>query len=385
MVSETSSEEEVMVLDFVYLKKCAEEGILPRGKAWLIPQAKEVYDFIISFVEKVGALPKVTTIKEQFKELDFTGDVDKEYAEEQLEERFLRGKVIKLINAEKENIKINPKQAVFKLLRGLIDLAQVDNIKVCEATVGSLIRFRSYLKSPMGLSFEIGFLDEITRGMHPQNLIVVAAQRKTGKTGFLVHLGKNSFNMGRRVLFGTIEESKESIQERFDSRYLGLDIRDMYSDKNIRQRVFQGLRRMRQEQGKFWVVELADLEEIAEYDKQYRPNVVIIDGAYLLAANRGWEEQASLSVRLKKLARYLKVPLIASVQAGRATGEGDLPTLNTIGYSDTWGQDADIVIGLCLDRDLQQLDVGVIGHRRGDIGEGILNWDYENYDFSEMQ
>jgi intein/homing endonuclease len=92
-----------------------------------------------------------------------------------------------------------------------------------------------------------------------------------------------------------------------------------------------------------------DVDFIASKIQAYKPDVIYVDGVYMLrgSGNSDWEKQTTVSRGLKQLAIAEKIPLIGTTQANRggATQKGKLRAQN-IAYSDAYGQDADYLIGL---------------------------------------
>lgn len=109
-------------------------------------------------------------------------------------------------------------------------------------------------------------------------------------------------------------------------------------------------------------------EDLALRVKEYKPSVLYVDGAYLLKtrinARSKWEMISDAAEWLKDIAMDNNIPVIASYQFNRK-GSGDL---GNIGYSDTIGQLASIVIGIA-------------NEAVGEIGDG---WEAKQYKLLEL-
>lgn len=64
------------------------------------------------------------------------------------------------------------------------------------------------------LSFGIRFLDKATRGIYPDDLILVGAPTGSGKTQFCMNLALANVKQGKKVHFIALEASKDEIQKR---------------------------------------------------------------------------------------------------------------------------------------------------------------------------
>ena len=88
------------------------------------------------------------------------------------------------------------------------------------------------------------------------------------------------------------------------------------------------------------------VEGIGMKIRQEKPDVVYVDGAYLLQSKKNfparWERIAHVAEHLKKLATDFNIPIFASYQFNRK-GAGDMAN---IGGSDSVGQLASIVLSL---------------------------------------
>lgn len=64
------------------------------------------------------------------------------------------------------------------------------------------------------LPFHVGFLDDITRGILPTDLVVILSGTGAGKTSFLANLAHNSASAGCRVGFFALEAYKGEVEAR---------------------------------------------------------------------------------------------------------------------------------------------------------------------------
>ena len=93
------------------------------------------------------------------------------------------------------------------------------------------------------------------------------------------------------------------------------------------------------------ISDVSGVMSIASKIDQYKPDIVMIDGMYLLnddqKGDSRWERITNVSRDLKKLAQQKRVPIIATTQFNRATDETRVErvTLSNIGFSDSLGQD----------------------------------------------
>jgi replicative DNA helicase len=83
----------------------------------------------------------------------------------------------------------------------------------------------------LGLPMGIRDLDEILTGMHPGNLILLAARPAMGKSALAGQIALNVAKTGKRVLFFSREMSEEDLYERWLAAESGIDLRSIRMGK----------------------------------------------------------------------------------------------------------------------------------------------------------
>ncbi len=167
-------------------------------------------------------------------------------------------------------------------------------------------------------------------------------------TFMLVVFAEYAWANGLSVLFINNEMSAEQIGKRFDAVHFKLPYKEFRAGllpDELEKRYFEGLQELEGE-NPIWVIsDVSGVMSIASKIDQYKPDIVMIDGMYLLNDDRKgdsrWERVTNVSRDLKKLAQQKRVPIIATTQFNRATDETRVErvTLSNIGFSDSLGQD----------------------------------------------
>lgn len=194
-------------------------------------------------------------------------------------------------------------------------------------------------------------------GMKPMKCIMVDAPDQlyltdhfvvTHNTFMLVVFAEYAWANGLSVLFINNEMSEEQIGKRFDAVHFKLPYKEFRAGllpDELEKRYFEGLQELEGE-NPIWVIsDVSGVMSIASKIDQYKPDIVMIDGMYLLnddqKGDSRWERITNVSRDLKKLAQQKRVPIIATTQFNRATDETRVErvTLSNIGFSDSLGQD----------------------------------------------
>jgi replicative DNA helicase len=138
---------------------------------------------------------------------------------------------------------------------------------------------------------------------------------------------------------------------------------------------------------------LTTVSALAGKVQQYRPGLLIVDGVYLMDDEQGEPKGSpqaltNITRSLKRLAQRFDIPLIGTTQVlawKLGNKKSRAITSDSIGYSSSFVQDSDLVLGVESDPDIDnQSIIRVVLARSAPKGEVHIKWDWENMDFTEM-
>ena len=232
-------------------------------------------------------------------------------------------------------------------------------------------------------------LDGILAGIHPANLIVVAARPGMGKSTLAINIAANIADHKRPVALFTLEMSREEVVHRLLASLAGVDA----SKIKTGQLDVDRWRKLSQASSKlfempFYVDDSHDLTVTSIRAKCRRLKrkggleLVVVDYLQLMqgprAAENRQQEIADISRSLKNLARELQVPVIAVSQLNRQleSRENKRPRLGDLRESGAIEQDADVVLFIYRDDYYDQgnpetagiAEVEIAKHRAGARG-----------------
>jgi replicative DNA helicase len=170
-------------------------------------------------------------------------------------------------------------------------------------------------------------LDEILNFLQPGNLYVLSGRRNLGKSYILARMVMKALISRRRVLFVTMEMTAEEMADRMVALHLGVDPSDILHGRLSLQDE-QRFEVTKDEYSQYPLKVIGgnldkSLIELISEVKEYRPDVVFIDGSYMLKEENkylrnDWEKQGNIHQVLKtKLAMQCNVPVFVSVQENR--------------------------------------------------------------------
>ncbi|WP_019803071.1 replicative DNA helicase [Streptococcus mutans] len=209
-----------------------------------------------------------------------------------------------------------------------------------------------------GLATGFRDLDKITTGLHPDQLIILAARPAVGKTAFVLNIAQNvGTKMNRPVAIFSLEMGAESLVDRM------LASEGMVDAHNLRtgQLTEQDWQNITLAQGTLAdapiyiddtpgikVTEIRARARKLDQELEEGLGLIVIDYLQLITGTRPenrQQEVSDISRQLKILAKELGVPVIALSQLSRGVEQRQdkRPVLSDIRESGSIEQDADIV------------------------------------------
>jgi len=211
---------------------------------------------------------------------------------------------------------------------------------------------------PVGKFFTgVSILDEATGGINDGDLVYIVGRPQDGKTTFLLHLIARWFWEGKTVLVVSNEIPWRDMLFKIDSILAGIPVSERRSGKfteesKLKLKLLQYLAKRLPNKIIVPKHPVRTSIEIQSLMRLYKPDIVCIDGAYLMSNNPApealgdWKELAAVSRDLKQTANTLETPIIGVVQANRGAAETDKVAGHNIAGSDAFFQDPDIVLSV---------------------------------------
>ena len=238
-------------------------------------------------------------------------------------------------------------------------------------------------------------LDKMLAGLHPANLIVVAARPSMGKSALALNIAQNVAETGKTTAVFTLEMSREEVVQRLLSSMASVDSHKLRTGQ-LGPEMWQKLAResSRLYEMPFYVDDSPGLTVTAIRAKCRRLKrksdlgLVIVDYLQLMQgparSDNRQQEIAEISRSLKNLARELHVPVIAVSQLNRQLEqrENKRPRLGDLRESGAIEQDADIVMFIYRDEYYNAenpetrgiAEVTVAKHRAGATGKVMMTF-----------
>jgi replicative DNA helicase len=213
-------------------------------------------------------------------------------------------------------------------------------------------------------------LDEMTSGLQPSDLVLVAARPSMGKTSFVLNIAQHvGIHTDMTVGFFSLEMSKEQLFMRMLTGEARIDahrFRSGYLNEKDYGRLSHALGTLAE--ARVYIDDTASIGVLEMRAKARRLqaehglNLLIIDYIQLMQGRGRFEsrqaELASISRSLKGLAKELQVPVVALSQLSRApeTRSDHRPQLSDLRESGALEQDADVVMFIYRDEQYRDAD-----------------------------
>ena len=216
-----------------------------------------------------------------------------------------------------------------------------------------------------GISTGFYDLDKVTSGLHPNELIIIAARPAMGKTAFALNLATNIASLNNKtVALFNMEMGAEQLATRMISsvgQVQGYKMRTARFDHEDWKKINEAMSRLADM--KLFIDDTPGMTigEIRAKCRRLAANTedlgaVIIDYLQLITGSAKWggnrqQEVSEISRSLKTLAMELNIPIIALAQLSRSVEGRDnkRPILSDLRESGSIEQDADIVAFLYRD------------------------------------
>ena len=239
-------------------------------------------------------------------------------------------------------------------------------------------------------------LDYKLTGLHPSQLILIAARPAMGKTAFALNIAQYAaFRDNHKVAMFSLEMSKEQLVTRLiasesmvDSQMIRTgDLRDSDWEKLLEGAALIGNSQLIIDDSSSTLAEIRS--KCRKYKQTYGIEMVVIDYLQLMSGSNTrknesrQQEISEISRGLKVLAKELDIPIIALSQLSRAVEarQDHKPMLSDLRESGAIEQDADVVMFLYRDEyynpDTEKknlAEVIIAKQRSGSTGSIELVW-----------
>lgn len=283
-----------------------------------------------------------------------------------------------------------------------VESSRLRDVDIIQNWENRLARYEEMRATPNALrGIPTGFygLDRITNGLRPQQFIVFAGEPKRGKSLFALIIANSAHIYGKRPLFVSFEMSIEEQEARYDALISKVPYgRILAGDLTVSdmKKITLALSRRKHMQPFVFSEDTASLTTVTALGgkiQEYQPDLLVVDGVYLMDDEEGEPKGSpqaltNITRALKRLAQRFDIPVVATTQVlswKLNNKKTRAVTADAIGYTSSFAQDADLILGVERNPDIDnQAIIRVVLARSSPTGEVHIKWDWTTMEFEEI-
>jgi replicative DNA helicase len=287
------------------------------------------------------------------------------YYIDELREAYRYVRIISMLDTIKEPLDNHDTAIVLKLIAGGVETIHAEVTELLDERLNDTGEERmSYYQSLTTvkglLGWPTGFpsMDEATSGLQKGQLITLAGTTKVKKSMLLMCMNIAANQAGAKTMYISFEMSNREQATRHDALRAGVSLTRLQHGRHTPDEHTKLNRMMHELEDRPALVLVHDptstttVSAIRAKIAQHRPDAVYIDGAYMMDSEdpgvtpNSPQALTSITRSLKRMAQQTDVPIVQTTQALTwKTPKGKL-SVNSIGYSSSFGQDSDVVFGV---------------------------------------
>lgn len=358
------------------------------------PEDRLVFEEITDHHQRYGRVPSVKSLRMDFPDYRFVKvDEPVAFLAERVRHAYRGATLEQMLAAAVEFYDDGQFEEAEGFLRATLrslELSAGERLQPLD-TETMLLRWREYRDNPPpSVPFGLKPIDDITRGIQKDDFVVLAGPPGSGKSALLLNMAIAAAENRLKTLFITIEMSDDHHMYRVAANRTGIPYKDikfgpLTAEQNAR---VENTVRAIDKDGRFVVQKIepraASIGAIESLMDQHQPDIVYIDGAYLMdlpgvrnnAAH--WEKLSALTREIRALILRRDTPIAITTQILRSKMQGGEVTSGSVGYSSSFEQDASVLLGIQPDAELDDRQVVKLLKGRDAPKISIhLHWEWE--------
>lgn len=252
---------------------------------------------------------------------------------------------------------------IFKIGENKTQTGLVGSMEIVKASIQKIEELYKNKAEITGIGTGFKKLDEMTAGLHPGEMTIIAARPSMGKTAFSLNIAQHvALRLKKTVAYFSLEMGKESMMMRMlsaESKVSMSEIRNGRIQDSAWPKLINAASALSEAS-----IFIDDTPGVSPFEIRSRArrlkaehglDVIMIDYLQLMSMKQKFnsreQEVAEISKSLKAIAKELQIPIIALAQLNRGV-EGRTekkPMLSDLRESGSIEQDADVIMMLYRD------------------------------------
>ena len=199
-------------------------------------------------------------------------------------------------------------------------------------------------------------IDEATAGLQGGQLITLIAPPKTGKSQIGLRIAANVWEAGMVPMFQSFEMNNHEQSQRYLGMTAHLNAQNFRLGKlttSEEDRLLKTLDDLKTKQPFHFVDAVGGLtiDALVAKAEQLKPDIIFVDGVYLMLDQVTGEANTpqaltNITRGLKRMAQKFNIPVVITTQTLLWKMKGGKVSADSIGYSSSFFQDSDVILGL---------------------------------------
>lgn len=375
-----------------------------------IPSDAEDYTVVKKFLSAYGKLPDLDTFNELTGKTLKPNNESFGYFYDQLMSRHVKKTMLKCTMAAQSKLDSGDVNAAFSELKAGVDSITLQRLspKIYDFREShDILAAELVKKQNPDYGFDLGWpsLDDLTGGCRAGDMISILGLSGQGKTFLALAAALHAWEkQGKIVTFVSMEMNPVLIFERLAATYQHIPHDWVKHGKfstlkvNRKKQFLDKLKALEDENiPPFYVIDgnmMATVEDVRALCTQMKPDVLVVDGAYMLNTERGqknWEQVANVCKFLKsQVAEELAIPVLCTWQFTKDVAKfkkHQTPGMEDAGGSYEIAKISSIGLGLLQEESAEtsvSRVVKIMKGRSGEKGQFRINWNFQKMDFSEV-
>ncbi|MBV2168080.1 MAG: replicative DNA helicase [Bdellovibrio sp.] len=272
---------------------------------------------------------------------------------------------------------------IFKIGENKTQTGLVGSMEIVKASIQKIEELYKNKAEITGIGTGFKKLDEMTAGLHPGEMTIIAARPSMGKTAFSLNIAQHiALRLKKTVAYFSLEMGKESMMMRMlsaESKVSMSEIRNGRIQDSAWPKLINAASALSEAS-----IFIDDTPGVSPFEIRSRArrlkaehglDVIMIDYLQLMSMKQKYnsreQEVAEISKSLKAIAKELQIPVIALAQLNRGV-EGRTekkPMLSDLRESGSIEQDADVIMMLYRDDYYDKENPDKQGHAEVIVGK----------------
>lgn len=234
-------------------------------------------------------------------------------------------------------------------------------------------RYEYYHRKEERIPFDLEYFNKITNGGLPKGTLnLLISGTNVGKTLTKCHFASHYLQIGKNVLYITLEMSEEEIGKRIDANLMNVSMDDLMNmSKEMFDRKIQKLKSntigklviKQYPTSSAGVIHFRNLINELNLKKNFMPDIVIVDYMNICASARlklsssvnMYSYVKAIAEELRGLAVEFRIPILSSSQFNRSGGASSDPNMEDVSESHGTSMTADWIVALISTEELESL------------------------------